>query len=141
MHVSNRESIRRQHSILWFCNIRAVKKKISIFDMYIPFEASSLTLLHQNRKLSSRISLQNRLFCLCRLPAVSDVAQFILFDFRFSSSVYTYLNNICAVLKRSTITIECRGSIRVSTVHGHKYSSPSIFYCIVHIKPHLKKII
>ena len=30
-----------QHSILWFCNIRAVKKKISIFDMYIPCEASS----------------------------------------------------------------------------------------------------
>ena len=38
--------------------------------MYIPCEASSWTLLHQNRKLSSRISLQNRLFCLCRLPAV-----------------------------------------------------------------------
>ena len=61
-----------QHSILWFCNIRAVKKQISIFDMYmyIPCEASSRTLLHQNRKLSSRNSLQNRLFCLCRLPAV-----------------------------------------------------------------------
>ena len=38
--------------------------------MYIPCEASSWTLLHQNRKLSSRISLQNRLFCLCRLPVV-----------------------------------------------------------------------
>jgi hypothetical protein len=38
--------------------------------MYIPCETSSWTLLHQNRKLSSRISLQNRLFCLCRLPAV-----------------------------------------------------------------------
>ena len=38
--------------------------------MYIPCEASSWTLLHQNRKLSSRISLQNQLFCLCRLPAV-----------------------------------------------------------------------
>ena len=46
------------------CNIRAVEKQISIFDMYIPCEASSWTLLHQNRKLSSRISLQNRLFCL-----------------------------------------------------------------------------
>jgi hypothetical protein len=59
-----------QHSILWFYNIRAVKRKISIFDMYIPCEASSWTLLHQNRRLSSRISLQNQLFCLCRLPAV-----------------------------------------------------------------------
>ena len=62
-----------QHSILWFCNIRAVKKQILIFDMYklyIPCEASLWTLLHQNRKLSSRISLQNRLFCLCRLPVV-----------------------------------------------------------------------
>jgi hypothetical protein len=59
--------------ILWFCNIRAVKKKISIFDMYIPCEASSWTLLHQNRKLSSRISLQNQLFCLYRLPAVLEV--------------------------------------------------------------------
>ena len=38
--------------------------------MYIPCKASSWTLLHQNRKLSSRISLQNQLFCLCRLPAV-----------------------------------------------------------------------
>ena len=38
--------------------------------MYIPCEASSWTLLHQKRKLSSRISLQNQLFCLCRLPAV-----------------------------------------------------------------------
>ena len=38
--------------------------------MYIPCEASSWTLLHQNRKLSSRISLQNQLFCLCRLPVV-----------------------------------------------------------------------
>ena len=38
--------------------------------MYISCEASSWTLLHQNRKLSSRISLQNQLFCLCRLPAV-----------------------------------------------------------------------
>jgi hypothetical protein len=46
------------------------KKKISIFDMYIPCEASSWTLLHQNRKLSSRISLQNQLFCFCRLPVV-----------------------------------------------------------------------
>jgi hypothetical protein len=61
-----------QHSILWFCNIQAVKKKISIFDMYIPCEASSWILLHQNRKLSSRISLQNQLFCLCRLPAVYE---------------------------------------------------------------------
>ena len=69
----------------------------------------------------------------------SDVAQFILFDFRFSSSACIHLNNICVILKRSTITIECRGSIRVSTVHGHKYSSPSICYCIFHIKPHLKK--
>ena len=41
--------------------------------MYIPCEASSCTLLHQNRKLSSRISLQNQLFCLCRLPAVHTV--------------------------------------------------------------------
>jgi hypothetical protein len=40
--------------------------------MYIPCEASSWTLLHQNRKLSSRIALQNQLFCLCRLLAVSD---------------------------------------------------------------------
>jgi transcription termination factor Rho len=51
--------------------VRSKKKQISIFDMYIPCEASSETLLHQNRKLSSRISLQNRLFCLCRLPAVT----------------------------------------------------------------------
>jgi hypothetical protein len=35
---------RPQHSILWFCNIWAVKKKLSIFDMYIPCEASSWTL-------------------------------------------------------------------------------------------------
>jgi hypothetical protein len=40
-----------QHSILWFCNIRVVKRQISIFDMYIPCKASSWTLFHQNRKL------------------------------------------------------------------------------------------
>ena len=39
--------------------------------MYIPCEASSWTLLHQNRKLSSRISLQKQLFYLYRLPAVN----------------------------------------------------------------------
>jgi len=49
--------------------------KISIFDMYILCEASSWTPLHQNRKLSSRISLQNQLFCLCRLPAVAYLHQ------------------------------------------------------------------
>ena len=53
---------------------------MSIFDMYIPCEASSWTLLHQNRKLSSRISLQNRLFCLCRLPAVFELIDKYRFD-------------------------------------------------------------
>jgi hypothetical protein len=57
--------------VIFHCSWAAVKKKISIFDMYIPCEASSWTLLHQNRKLSSRISLQNQLFCLYRLPAVN----------------------------------------------------------------------
>ena len=32
-------------------------------------------------------------------------------------------------------------STRRCTVHGHKYSSPSIVYCIFHIKPHFFKII
>ena len=40
--------------------------------MYIPCEGSSWTLLYQNRKLSSRLSLQNRQFCLCRLQAVNS---------------------------------------------------------------------
>jgi hypothetical protein len=32
--------------------------------------------------------------------------------------------------------------VELDTVHGHKYSSPSIFYYIFHIKPHFfKKII
>jgi hypothetical protein len=43
------------------------------------------------------------------------------------------------VKRHSSITIECRGSIRVSTVHGHKYSWPLIFYYIFHIKPHFFK--
>jgi hypothetical protein len=30
--------------------------------------------------------------------------------------------------------------VELDTVHGHKYSSPSIFYYIFHIKPHLKEI-
>ena len=59
-----------QHGIFWFCSVRAVKGKISIFDVYVPCEASSWALLHQGRKLSSRVSLQSQLFCLCRLPAV-----------------------------------------------------------------------
>ena len=56
--------------------------QISIFDMYIPCEASSGTLLHQNRKLFSRFFLQNRLFCLCRLPAVHiDCLKSVLYFF------------------------------------------------------------
>jgi hypothetical protein len=51
--------------------------------MYIPCEASSWTLLHQNWKLSSRISLQNQLFCLCRLPAVNYNVLIIFIRFSF----------------------------------------------------------
>jgi hypothetical protein len=29
--------------------------------------------------------------------------------------------------------------VELDTVHGHKYSSPSIFYYIFHIKPHFSK--
>jgi hypothetical protein len=53
---------------LWHSYIS--KLFLTKMQMYIPCEASSWTLLHQNRKLSSRISLQIQLFCLCRLPAV-----------------------------------------------------------------------
>ena len=60
-----------QLSILWFCNIRVVKKLISIFHMYIPCEVSSWTLFHQNRKLSSRISLQNCSACADYQPWLS----------------------------------------------------------------------
>ena len=55
--------------------------------MYIPCEASSWTLIHQNRKLSWRISLQNQLFCLCRLPAV-------YFWIRISSISYDFWNEL-----------------------------------------------
>ena len=55
--------------------------------MYIPCEASSWTLIHQNRKLSWRISLQNQLFCLCRLPAV-------VVWIRISSISYDFWNEL-----------------------------------------------
>ena len=38
--------------------------------MYIPFEAVTITPLKHNRKILSRFSLQNQMFCVCRLPAV-----------------------------------------------------------------------
>jgi hypothetical protein len=74
---------------------------------------------HQRKTICLYVFTQPFLWRLHKLNR-SDVAQFILFDFRFSSSACIHLNNICVILKRSTITIECRGSIRVSTVHGHK---------------------
>jgi hypothetical protein len=55
--VANAFTIRNMHSLFLYmkCNSRKINRP---------------TILHQNRKLSSRISLQNQLFCLCRLPAV-----------------------------------------------------------------------
>ena len=38
--------------------------------MYIPFEAVTITPLKHNRKILSRFSLQNQMFCVCILPAV-----------------------------------------------------------------------
>jgi hypothetical protein len=62
--------------------------------MYIPCEASSWTLLHQNRKLSSRISLQNQLFCLCRLPAVWNESSFSAWlGLNLSTSIYQCVGN------------------------------------------------
>jgi hypothetical protein len=61
--------------------------------------------LHQNRKLSSRISLQNRLFCLCRLPAVTwfhmsltllwiDLSvSFLRYHIRFSIRLHVTIQN------------------------------------------------
>jgi hypothetical protein len=90
-----------QHSILWFCNIRAVKKKISIFVMYIPCEASSWTLLHQNRKLSSRISLQNQLFWLCRLPAVLSLFSYDMsYKYVWVCTWNKLLSFLCADISR-----------------------------------------
>jgi hypothetical protein len=50
-------------NLLFFCSNNAKSENAMLWQ------------IHQNRKLSSRISLQNRLFCLCRLPAVSIVIQ------------------------------------------------------------------
>jgi hypothetical protein len=44
--------------------------KLFLTKMQVKFSIFHATIQLQNRKLSSRISLQNRLFCLCRLPAV-----------------------------------------------------------------------
>ena len=63
--------------------------------MYKPCEASSWTLLHQNRKLSSRISLQNQLFCLCRLPAVLYTQKFYLFIVTSFFCYYLFFFCIC----------------------------------------------
>ena len=64
--------------------------------MYIPCEASSWTLIHQNRKLSWRISLQNQLFCLCRLPAVYFWLQKenVVVWIRISSISYDFWNEL-----------------------------------------------
>jgi hypothetical protein len=82
MHVSNRESIRRQHSILWFCNIRAVKKKISIFDMYIPLLWHSYISNLFLTKMQVKFSI---LFHHGSLNVIGD-------KFRFVRSTCTYLS-------------------------------------------------
>ena len=60
--------------------------------MYIPCEASSWTLLHQNRKLSSQISLQNQLFCLCRLPAMLMHLKRSQIWFYYTHKLHTFRN-------------------------------------------------
>ena len=68
--------------------------------MYIPCEASSWTLLHQNRKLSSRISLQNQLFCLCRLPAVVQLNALTM-----ARSAFTVTSMISFILRTHVYTL------------------------------------
>ena len=48
--------------------------------MYIPFEAVTITPLKHNRKILSRFSLQNQMFCVCRLPAVLNDVIVLLFN-------------------------------------------------------------
>jgi hypothetical protein len=83
-----------------------LKKKISIFDMHIPYEASTWTLLHQNRKLSSRISLQNQLFCLRRLPAVIKIRECYAvanaFSIRNMYSLFLYMKCNSRKINRPT---------------------------------------
>jgi hypothetical protein len=51
-------------------------------------------------------------------------------------------HTVGTVPKSSRKIVEIEGKLYLDythTVHGHKYSSPSIFYYIFHIKPHLFK--
>jgi hypothetical protein len=73
--VANAFTIRNMYSLFLYMKHNSHKINRPTKNMTKNVEASSGTLLHQNRKLSSRISLQNQLFCLCRLPAVIYVTK------------------------------------------------------------------
>jgi hypothetical protein len=101
--------------------------------MYIPCEASSWTLLHQNRKLSSRISLQNQLFCLCRLPAVLCIKKsksitstnFVELTWQHSRHIYMLWLTILPKMNkfRHTVSEELRSQ---SVTHGRKTITMSL---------------
>jgi hypothetical protein len=67
-------------------------------DWLVVFSGYS-SFLHQNRKLSSRISLQNQLFCLCRLPAVVILGSFSC-PFKSISflSAYVLSLSVCVIM-------------------------------------------
>ena len=69
IHVSNRASIR--HSIA-FSDLQSSSSKKEKFNCWHVHTLRSVFVNSPppKPKLSSRISLQNQLFCLCRLPAV-----------------------------------------------------------------------
>jgi hypothetical protein len=90
--------------------------------MYIPCEASSWTLLHQNRKLSSRISLQNQLFCLCRLPAVFLLKLYmVLYKRVFCAKIEVYV--VINITESMCINYRCESngfSLKTCEIHPVK---------------------
>jgi hypothetical protein len=95
-----------------------------MFDMYIqvPCEASSWTLLHQNRKLSSQISLQNQLFCLIGSDRAHCECMRRFASFGTTHVIHCIITN-CACLSGNEFTNWCPSSRRVFK------SIKVIFYC------------
>jgi hypothetical protein len=96
--VGSAKKFVRMHSLI--LQYSSSKKENFNFWHVHTLRTSSWTLLHQNRKLSSQISLQNQLFCLCRLPAVNYnvLIIFIRFSLPIIKSIesckFKYIKNL-----------------------------------------------
>jgi hypothetical protein len=86
----------RNWNFLFYCSNIAKSENAMLWRMLSRLE-TCIVYSCKNRKLSSRIYLQNQLFCLCRLPAV------ILLDLKNLSRVLYILINCKLLISRGIL--------------------------------------